>query len=343
MRGAPAPPRSGGRHARSGCVRPRRGSRRRGRLATAGPARPVRGDRGGGGDRHRGRDPAVRHGARDGAHAGTRGRRSLRRDRVRRRRRGRWLDPVDGRSARGDGTSRPVDPDRDVGARRPVRRRSGMDRCRTTGSRSDGRRRRAGHLRRRRHRPARERRSHRVGTGWQESGLRPQRTDRTRRVRAGEDPSGDRPHREGRVGARRSGVLRAHPVAQPEPGRDVLQRRLGRSAERVPDRHGRRPASDVRRRGDALRLGAGGVPASTRCLPTDLERCLARGRHDARLEGGRWPGDRGRRGARPRGRSDPRMVRRRCSGRLGRNDRSALGCLRPVRGFRQRDLACRGT
>ena len=110
-----------------------------------------------------------------------------------------------------------------------------------------------GDLRRRRDRPARERRPHRVGTGWQEPRLRPQRTDRTRRLRAGQDPPGDRPHREGRVGARRSGVLRAHPVAQPEPGRDVLQRRLGRSAERVPDRHGRRPASDVRRRGHALR------------------------------------------------------------------------------------------
>ena len=60
------------------------------------------------------------------------------------------------------------------------------DRCRTTGSRSDGRRRRAGHLRRRRHRPARERRPHRVGTGWREPRLRPQRTDRTRRVRAGQ-------------------------------------------------------------------------------------------------------------------------------------------------------------
>ena len=187
-------------------------------------------------------------------HAGTRRRRSLRRDRLRRRRRGRWLDPVDGRPARGDGAPRPVDPDRDVGARRPVRRRSGMDRCRTTGSRSDGRRRRARHLRRRRHRPARERRSHRVGTGWQEPGLRPQRTDRTRRAArrcrirlvtvltekvewALDDPGFCGP------------MLSLSRSA----GRDVLQRRLGRSAERVPDRHGRRPASDVRRRGHALR------------------------------------------------------------------------------------------
>ena len=200
-----------------------------------------------------------------------------------------------------------------------------------------------GHLRRRRHRPARERRSHRVGTGWQEPGLRPQRTDRTRRVRAGEDPPGDRPHREGRVGARRSGVLRAHPVAQPEPGRDVLQRRLGRSAERVPDRHGRRPASDVRRRGHALRLGAGGVPASTRCLPTDLERCLARGRHDARLEGRRRPGDRGRRGARPRrsigsSRGPPTALGSPWSERWERV-RVSSSCSRVP----ARDLGCRGT
>ncbi len=71
----------------------------------------------------------------------------------------------------GIGTSRPVDPDRDVGARRPVRRRSGMGRRRTTDA-SIGRSPPSfcGTSRRRRRRPARaaatSSRGDRVAGAW---------------------------------------------------------------------------------------------------------------------------------------------------------------------------------